>query len=216
MSQVHQFILYILDLNIHLGNLVTSTGHWIYVILFFIIFAETGLIIFPFLPGDALLFSAGSLTAITTLNLPLLMLLLFIAAILGNTVNYQVGYFIGPRIFHFPRSRFFNPDHLHKAHQFYVQYGGRALVIARFLPILRTFAPFIAGIAKMPYHRFQFFNIAGSALWIGLLLSLGRFVGNTPFVQKNFSLILLLIIIISLLPALIQYLKDKLKSKKTS
>jgi membrane-associated protein len=202
---------FILHLNTHLAALVASLGNWSYVILFLVIFAETGLIIAPFLPGDSLLFATGALSSVSTLNIHLTVILLMIAAILGNTVNYAIGYWIGPKIFHYPKSHWFNPVYLHKAHAFYQKYGGRAIVLARFIPILRTFAPFIAGIARMHWARFQLFNCIGSVAWVAIILYLGYFFGNSTLIQENFGYVVLVIIIFSLLPVLIQFVRQRRK-----
>jgi membrane-associated protein len=213
MNALHESILYILNLNEHLNRLVTATGAWSYLILFAIIFAETGLVILPFLPGDALLFAAGSLTAISNLNVYWLIITLTVAAILGNTANYAIGSWIGPRVFHLNKSRFFNPEHLRSAHHFYEKFGGRALIFARFIPIVRTFAPFIAGVARMDYLRYQLFNFIGAICWVGGLISLGHALGNTRVVQEHFSWILIAVIFISLLPALIQFIIGKFRKQ---
>jgi membrane-associated protein len=178
-------------------------------ILFLIIFAETGLVVMPFLPGDSLLFAAGALAGISTLNPHILVFSLMIAAILGNTVNYTIGYWLGPKVFHLPKSRWFNPAYLQKTHSFYERFGGRAIILARFIPIMRTFIPFVAGIARMHWARFQLFNFIGSIAWVGIIIYLGYFFGNTPVMQENFSLIVIVIIVISLIPPLIGYIKHR-------
>ena len=202
---------FILHLNTHLATLVNHLGIWSYVVLFAIIFAETGLVITPLLPGDSLLFAAGSLASNSTLNVHYLSLSLIIAALLGNTTNYAIGAWLGPKVFHFPKSRWFNPLYLHKAHLFYEKYGGRAIILARFIPIVRTFAPFVAGIAQMGWRRFQQFNLLGSIAWVVLLLYLGYFFGNIAIVKNNFSLVIIAIIIISMIPPLLEFINHKRK-----
>lgn len=207
------FILQIIHLTLHLdvalGQVIADYGVWVYAILFLIIFCETGLVVLPFLPGDSLLFVAGMFAAKGDLNTALLLLLLCVAAVLGNTVNYAVGSYLGPRVFLWPNSRFFNRDALNRAHQFYEKHGGKTLVITRFMPILRTFTPFVAGVSTMSFGRFQFFNIAGALLWIASLVLAGHFLGNIPFVKNNLTLVILGIIALSLLPAAIAWLKNR-------
>jgi len=205
------FIDFILHLDIHLAALVTTMGNWSYAILFLIIFVETGLVITPLLPGDSLLFVAGSLASISTLNVHFLLFSLIIAAILGNTTNYAIGVWLGPKVFHFPKSRWFNPIYLQKAHLFYEKFGGRAILLARFIPIIRTFAPFVAGIARMPWGRFQLFNVIGSLAWVVIIIYLGYFFGNVPAIKNNFSLVIIAIIIISIIPPIIEFINQKRK-----
>lgn len=211
---MHATLDFLININLHLNELITMLGPWIYVALFFVIFAETGLVVVPFLPGDSLLFAAGSMASISALNPHLLVILLMIAAILGNYCNYGIGYWIGPRVFHFKKSRWFNPEYLHKAHAFYEKYGGRALIIARFIPIVRTFAPFVAGIARMTMWRFQVFNIIGSVAWVAGIIYLGLLFGNTKIVQENFSYVILVMIVLSVLPPMIGIAKHKLSRRK--
>jgi membrane-associated protein len=210
METLHYFINLVLHLDLHLTALVTAYGIWVYAVLFIIIFCETGLVVTPILPGDSLLFAAGTLAAGATqaLNIHVLFLLLIGASILGNTVNYAVGRFIGPRVFHFPQSRLFNPQYLHKAQQFYENHGGKAIIIARFIPIIRTFAPFVAGIGSMQAQRFLFYNVLGALLWVGSLLYASYLFGNLPFIKNHFSTVILAIIVLSLLPALIGFLRQ--------
>jgi membrane-associated protein len=175
---------------------------------------ETGLVVTPILPGDSLLFAAGSFAALGALRFWPLYVLLGFAAILGDTVNYAIGAWLGPRVFHFQRSRLFNPDHLKKTHEFYERYGGKTIIIARFVPIVRTFAPFVAGIGKMSYFHFLAYNVVGGVLWVTICLSAGYFFGNLPVVKKNFSLVILAIVAISLLPAVIEYLKQRAEARR--
>lgn len=213
METISQALSYLLHLNEHLAALVSSAGNWSYVILFGIIFAETGLVVIPFLPGDALLFAAGSLTSVTDLNPHILVLVLISAAVLGNTSNYAIGSWVGPKVFSFHKSRFFNPESLHKTHKFYKKYGGRALIFARFIPLARTFAPFVAGVGRMPYWRFQSFNVIGAVLWVAGIVYLGHWVGNSPIIQKNFSFIILGFLLLSVVPPLIEFIRHKLEKK---
>ncbi len=202
---------FILHIDTHLQVLVAEYGLWLYAILFVIIFCETGLVIMPFLPGDSLLFAAGSLAsiAVSSLNPHLLFLLFFLAAVLGDTVNYQIGHKLGAKVFQHKSSRFFNADHLAKTNAFFEKYGGKTIIIARFVPIIRTFAPFVAGIGAMTYSRFILYNVLGALLWVGLFTYSGYFLGQLPFVQHNFKLLIFAIIGISLLPPIIEYLKHR-------
>lgn len=195
-----------LHLDRHLAVLVQQYGSWIYVILFVIIFSETGFVVTPFLPGDSLLFVAGALAAVGGsggMEITLLLGVLFAAAVLGNMLNYQIGRFFGPKVFHWENSRFFNRAALEKTHAFYEKHGGKTLVISRFLPVFRTFAPFVAGIGAMSYPRFSLFNLAGAGLWVGALTLAGYWFGNLPWIKQNLTLVILAIIGISLLPVLI-------------
>ncbi len=211
MEFLTQFIDIILHLDKHLSVLVQQYGLWIYGILFFIIFAETGFVVFPFLPGDSLLFVAGALAAIGEggMDIGTLMAVLIVAAVLGNTVNYQIGRMLGPKVFHWENSRLFNKAALEKTHAFYEVHGGKTLVISRFLPLLRTFAPFVAGIGQMSYARFTFFNLAGALGWVLSLCLAGYWFGNMPWIRQNLSVVILAIIALSLLPVGIAYLKQK-------
>jgi len=194
-----------IHLDRHLNVIVEGYGLWIYLILFLVIFCETGLVVTPFLPGDSLLFAVGALCATTTLRLEWLLVLLSIAAVAGDTVNYWIGYYIGPKIFHKEGVRFLNKDHLHHAQIFYEKYGGKTIFIARFVPIIRTFAPFVAGIGRMRYGYFTSYNIGGGVVWIASFLLGGYFFGNLPLVKNNFTPVILVIIFLSLLPAVIEY-----------
>lgn len=213
MQVLRKFVDIILHLDKHLGEIVQQYGPWIYAILFLIIFCETGLVVTPFLPGDSLLFAIGALAATGSLNLALILLLLTVAAVLGDTVNYWAGNLIGPKVFK-TNSRFLNRKHLEKTHEFYERYGGKTIIIARFVPIVRTFAPFVAGVGKMSYAKFMSFNIFGGILWVGLMTIAGYFFGNLPFVKKNFSLVILMIIFLSILPGIIEYLRERKRIAK--
>ncbi len=202
MDLLKQLIDFILHAENHLVWFIQNYGVWIYVLLFAIIFCETGLVITPFLPGDSLLFAVGALAARPEMGLRVEIItpLLLVAGILGDTVNYSIGKWIGPRVFQFESNRFFNRDHLLKAHAFYEKYGGRAIILARFVPIVRTFAPFVAGVGTMNYPKFVVYNVTGAILWVGLFIGAGYLFGNMPFVQKNMKVVILGIIIVSVLP----------------
>ena len=211
MELLTQFIDIVLHLDKHLAILVQQYGLWIYGILFFIIFAETGFVIFPFLPGDSLLFVAGALAAIGEggMNIWTLCGVLLAAAVLGNMVNYQIGRYFGPKVFHWENSRFFNRAALEKTHAFYEKHGGKTLVISRFLPLFRTFAPFVAGIGAMSYAKFSFFNLIGASAWVFSLCIGGYLLGNLPWIKQNLSLLIVGIILVSLLPVIIGYLQHR-------
>ncbi len=203
-----QFIDLVLHLDKHLAVLVQQYGPWIYAILFFIVFAETGFVVVPFLPGDSLLFVAGALAAIGDMALMPLMLSLSLAAVLGNSLNYVIGRWFGHRILAW-NSRLLNRAALEKTHAFFEVHGGKTLVISRFLPLLRTFAPFVAGMGEMGYGRFTFFNVVGGVSWVVSLSLAGYWFGNLPLIKNNLSLVILLIIAVSLLPAIIGYCKAR-------
>ena len=214
MELLRWFLDFILHLDRHLAEVIHQYGVHTYTLLFLIVFLETGLVVTPLLPGDSLLFAAGSFAGLGALSLWPLFFLLSAAAILGDTVNYAIGAYLGPRVFHFPKSRFFNPEHLRKTHDFYERYGGKTIIIARFVPIIRTFAPFVAGIGAMSYARFLAYNVAGGVLWVAACVFAGYFFGNLPFVKQNFSLVILAIIVISLLPAGVEYLRHRLAARR--
>jgi membrane-associated protein len=214
MDFITSFIDFFLHLDQHLAEVIQRYGTSTYALLFLIIFLETGLVVTPILPGDSLLFAAGSFAGIGALSLWPLFFLLTAAAILGDTVNYAIGARLGPRVFHYPRSRFFNPEHLKKTHEFYEKYGGKTIIIARFIPIIRTFAPFVAGIGKMTYARFLAYNVTGGILWVSVCVFSGYFFGNLPFVKKNFSLVILAIVVISVLPAVVEFLRHRAEAKR--
>ena len=216
MELVHFFVDFFLHLDRHLAEVIQQYGVWTYALLFLIVFLETGLVVTPFLPGDSLLFAAGAFAALGALELGPLLLLLVVAAILGDTVNYAIGHYLGPKVFHYPKSRLFNPDHLRKTHAFYERYGGKTIIIARFVPIVRTFAPFVAGIGAMNYRRFLSYNVLGGALWVLVCVFAGYLFGNLPFVKKNFSLVILAIIVISILPAVFEYLRHRAEASRAS
>lgn len=211
MEFLTQFLDIVLHLDKHLALMVQQYGLWIYGILFFIIFAETGFVVTPFLPGDSLLFVAGALAALGEggMEIATLIGVLSAAAILGNMVNYQIGRYLGPKVFHWENSRFFNRDALVKTHAFYEKHGGKTLVLSRFLPLFRTFAPFVAGIGSMSYAKFTLFNLIGALGWVVSLCLAGYWLGNIPWVKTNLSLIIVGIIISSLIPIGIGYVKSK-------
>ncbi len=199
----------VVHLDDHLQGLVANYGAWVYLILFLIVFCETGLVVTPFLPGDSLLFVAGAIAAGGGMNIHLLVLLLFIAAVLGDAVNYSIGHYIGPRLLKDRNSRWLNPRHLERAHAFYERHGGKTIIIARFVPIVRTYAPFVAGAASMPYPRFALYNITGAALWVTSLAYAGYFFGNIPVIKNNLTLVIITIIIVSILPGIFEYLRHR-------
>ena len=212
---MQQLIDIFLHLDVHLAELVGRYGVWVYGLLSAIIFAETGLVVTPFLPGDSLLFAAGALAATGALDLRLLFLLLAGAAILGNTVNYSIGRFIGPRVFRGETShRLLNRQHLDRAHAFFEKYGGMAVVLTRFVPIIRTFVPFVAGAGAMRYPTFALYNVAGGVLWVGICLAAGYLFGNVPVVKNNFSLVALGIVAVSMIPMLVEWMKHKRKGQR--
>jgi membrane-associated protein len=205
---------FILHLDKHLLDLCTQYGTWVYAILFVVIFCETGLVVTPFLPGDSLLFAVGSLAAIGALDVTTSVALLILAAILGDTVNYWIGDYVGPKVFQKENSRLLNKEHLIRTHQFYEKHGGKTIILARFLPIIRTFAPFVAGIGSMTYRRFLLFNVVGGALWVLLFISAGYFFGSVPFVKNNFSLVIIALILIPGIPALLEVIRMQLRKRK--
>ena len=200
----------ILHLDKHLADIIQDYGVWTYAILFLIIFVETGVVVLPFLPGDSLLFAAGSLAALpgSPLNVWLMMLLLIVAAVLGDTLNYHIGDYLGPRVFR-EKSRFLKREHLERTQAFYEKHGAKTIILARFIPIIRTFAPFVAGVGTMSYSKFLSYNVIGAVLWVTLLTLAGYYFGQIPIVQKNFSLVVLVIIALSVLPAVIEFVKSR-------
>ena len=217
MEVIKLLIDFILHMDVYLNDIISNYGAWTYGILFFVIFIETGFVVTPFLPGDSLLFAAGTFAALGALNPIYLFLLLVVAAIIGDTVNYSIGAFIGPKAFS-GDLKFLKKEHLDKTQAFYEKHGGKTIILARFIPIIRTFAPFVAGIGTMKYSKFILYNIIGGISWVALFISLGFFFGNIPFVQKNFELVIFAIIFISFLPPIFELIKarreDKAKKKK--
>jgi membrane-associated protein len=212
-----ELITNLIDLFLHLDEylsvVISDYGTWTYAILFMIIFMETGFVVTPFLPGDSLLFAAGSFAALGALNPVLLFVLLGIAAILGDTINYWIGHYIGPRAFS-GNVRFLKKEYLDKTHEFYEKHGGKTIILARFIPIIRTFAPFVAGVGAMTYWRFITFNVVGGIIWVAIFIFGGYFFGNLPFVKRNFEFVILAIIFLSMLPPIIEFLKAKFESAK--
>jgi membrane-associated protein len=206
---------FILHIDAHLADIIRDYGVWTYGVLFLIIFAETGFVITPFLPGDSLLFAAGAFCAKpeTGLNVHLMALLLWVAAIIGDTVNYWIGSRVGPAVFSRDDSPWLRQKHLERAHAFFEKYGGRAIILARFVPIVRTFVPFVAGVGSMSYSRFIAYNIVGGFAWIYFFTYAGFFFGNHPYVQKNFKLVIIAIILLSLLPIVIEFIKARREQK---
>lgn len=204
---------FIIHIDVHLSEIIRSYGVWTYLILFLIIFCETGLVVAPLLPGDSLLFAAGTFAARGDLNVFWLFLLLSAAAILGDTANYWIGSYLGPRVFHKEKVRFLNKEYLERTHRFYEKYGGKTIIIARFVPIIRTFAPFVAGIGSMTYGKFISYNVAGGILWIGAFAYAGYFFGNIPMVKRNFTMVIFAIIILSVMPGVIEFIKHKMQKR---
>ncbi len=205
----------LLHLDCHLNDWATQFGGWLYVLLFAIVFAETGLVVMPFLPGDSLLFTVGALAATeaSPINVWLVGILLTVAAIIGDAVNYAIGRKLGPKVFASDTSRLLNKQHLMRAHGFYERHGGKTIILARFMPIFRTFAPFVAGIGKMSYPRFATYNVVGALAWVWSFLMLGHQFGGLPFVRKNFTYVILAIIVVSALPAVVEFVRARRAAK---
>ena len=199
-----------MHLDVHLGEFVALHGAWVYALLFLIVFCETGLVVTPFLPGDSLLFVAGAVAAVGDMNIVAVVATLISAALCGDNVNYWVGRFVGPRVFTV-QSRWLNARHLQRAHDFYERHGGKTIILARFVPIVRTYAPFVAGIGAMPYLRYLAFCIAGAILWVGSLCTVGYFFGNIPVVKNNLTAVILLIVLLSISPGLVAWARAKLQ-----
>lgn len=204
-----QFIDIFIHLDKYLTTIIQNYGVWTYLILFAIIFCETGLVVLPFLPGDSLIFAAGTLAALGALDIKWLIILMCLAAVAGDTVNYWIGYWVGPKIFQKENVKLLNKKHLMEAHAFYEKYGGITIILARFMPFIRTFAPFVAGIGTMSYWRFMSYNVIGGIAWINIFGWLGYYFGNLPYIKKNFSLVIIAIVVISVMPAVVEYLKRK-------
>lgn len=202
---------FILHVDVHLQELMNNYGLWVYGILFLIIFSATGLVVTPFLPGDSLLFAAGALTVGSAMDVNVLALLLIVAAVLGNITNYTIGHFFGAKLFNNPHSKIFRRDYLDKTHAFFDKHGGKTIIITRFLPIVRTFAPFVAGMGAMTYKRFMAFNIVGGILWVCSFVYAGYLFGNMPIVRQNFTLLVMGIIVFSILPIVIETVRHRLK-----
>ena len=213
MALLAQFIDLILHLDTHLNTIIAAYGILTYALLFLIIFLETGLVVTPFLPGDSLIFAVGAISAQGSLNVFVLFALLSLAAIIGNTVNYQIGAMVGPKIFKKDRW-FLKREYLQKTEHYFEKFGGKTIVITRFIPIIRTFAPFVAGIGKMNYRRFFLYNLFGGLLWVGSFVFGGYFFGNIPIVKENFGIVVIAIIVISLIPAVIEVMRHMWKGSK--
>jgi len=211
MELIQQAIDIFLHLDTHLNELATNLGPWLYVLLFAIIFAETGLVVTPFLPGDSLLFAIGALAAIagSPIDVTWVILLLIVAAILGDAVNYAIGLRVGPRVFTSETSRLLNKEHLLRTHRFYEKYGGKTIILARFMPIVRTFAPFVAGIGQMRYAHFAAYNVVGAIVWVAAFVLAGYYFGNVPVVKRNFHLVIVAIIILSIMPPVIEFIRAR-------
>ncbi|MDF3009217.1 MAG: hypothetical protein K0S03_13 [Burkholderiales bacterium] len=198
-----------MHLDVHLAAFVAQHGVWVYALLFAIVFCETGLVVTPFLPGDSLLFVVGTLAAAGGMDIGLVMAVLVAAALCGDNVNYWVGRWVGPKVFHYEQSRWFNPRHLARTHEFYERHGGKTIIIARFMPIVRTYVPFVAGLGAMPYARYLAFCVAGALLWVGSLCLAGYFFGNIPAVKANLTLVIIAIVVLSISPGLFAWLRSR-------
>ncbi len=200
---------FILNIGDHLQELVKNYGNWIYAILFAIVFCETGLVVLPFLPGDSMLFAAGTIAAVGDMNIFVLIGLLIVAAILGDFVNFEIGKHFGQKLFSNPNSKIFKQSYLQKTHDYYEKYGGRTIIIARFIPIVRTFAPFVGGMGNMNYAQFARYNIVGAVLWVVSFTTLGYFFGQLPFVKEHFSWIMIAIIVFSVVPMIVEIIRHR-------
>jgi membrane-associated protein len=209
MELIQTFFDIFMHLDKHLGGVIQAYGVWTYLILFLIIFCETGLVVTPILPGDSLLFAAGAFAAVGALEVKWLFILLSIAAIAGDTLNYWIGSYMGPKVFHKENVRLLNREYLDRTHRFYEKHGGKTIIIARFMPIIRTFAPFVAGIGTMSYPRFISYNVVGGVVWIASFVFGGYFFGNIPMVKRNFTLVILAIIFLSVLPGIIEFARHR-------
>jgi len=199
----------VLHLDRHLATFVAQHGTWVYALLFAIVFCETGLVVTPFLPGDSLLFVVGTIAAAGGMDIIAVIAVLVTAALCGDNVNYWIGRWVGPKVFHYERSRWFNPRHLARTREFYERHGGKTIIIARFMPIVRTYAPFVAGLGAMPYPRYLAFCVAGALLWVGSLCLAGYFFGNIPAVKANLTLVIAAIVLLSVSPGLLAWLKAR-------
>lgn len=216
MDLIFYFIDFFIHLDKYLPLVISSFGIWAYVLVFLVIFCETGLVVTPVLPGDSLLFALGTLAALGALQIEVLLITLCIAAIAGDTVNYSIGHFIGPKVFHYEDSRFFKKKYLIKTHEFYEKHGGKTIIIARFMPFIRTFAPFVAGVGAMTYPKFILYNVIGGISWVSIFLMGGYYFGNIPAVKKNFTIVILAIIIISVMPGFIAYVRHKFMTRNNA
>lgn len=213
MEIIKNIVDFFLHIDKHLNAIIQACGNWTYLLLFVIIFAETGLVVTPFLPGDSLLFATGALAAIGSFNILWLFIILLCAAIIGDSVNYAIGKVFGERLFQKENSRFFKKEYLTRTHKFYEKYGGKTIILARFIPIVRTFAPFVAGVGKMSYLFFFIYNVTGALLWVSIFVLGGFYFGNVPIVKNNFSIVIFVIIILSVLPAVIEFWRHHRRKK---
>lgn len=211
---MYEFIDIFLNVRAHVGDLINVYGVYVYAIFFVVIFIETGVVVWPFLPGDSLLFTAGAFAAIGKLDITAMFFLLAFAALLGDNCNYWIGRVIGPKVFKWKESRFFKPEMLEKTHGFYERHGGKAIILARFIPFVRTYAPFVAGVGSMAYRKFIGFCIAAAFLWVGICLGAGYLLGNIPFVVQHFEVMIIAIIFVSLIPAILAFVRDRMESKE--
>ena len=216
MELVALIIDFVLHIDRYLETFVQTYGAWVYALLFLIIFVETGVVVMPFLPGDSLLFVVGAMCGVGLMSYPVVVSLLLVAAVAGNQCNYTVGRYFGPKVFQWEDSKFFNKRAFNQAHDFYEKYGGITIVAARFMPFLRTFAPFVAGIGRMIYPRFMAYAFGGAVLWIGSLVYAGYFFGNIPWVKNNLSLVIIGIIVLSILPGMIEFARHKLAQQRAA
>lgn len=217
MTVLREIADFILHVDLHIPDLTERFGPWIYGLMFLVIFCETGLVVTPFLPGDSLLFALGAFAAIPDgLSLPLLIVLLSIAAILGDSVNYAIGARLSARLVRGDKVRFINQKHIDRTHDFFERYGAKTIILARFAPIVRTFAPFVAGMGQMTYRRFMAYNVIGGLIWVWLFLFLGYFFGNIPVVKRNFTLVILAIIVISFIPPVVEFIREWRRSRVAS
>lgn len=209
MEYLKYLVDFILHIDVHLNELILNYQSYTYIIIFIIIFCETGLVVTPFLPGDSLLFAVGAFAAKGSFDFWAISLTILVAAIIGDSINYTFGKYIGPKVFAKEDSKLFNKAYLEKAQKFYEKYGAKTIIVARFVPIVRTFAPFVAGIGHMSYGKFMAYNVIGALLWVFIFIPLGYFFGNLPFVQQNFKLVMIAIIVISVLPAIYEFIKER-------
>ncbi|CAM3697838.1 hypothetical protein BS639_11205 [Rouxiella silvae] len=217
MEFIHYIVDFILHIDVHLTELVANYGAWVYAILFLILFCETGLVVTPFLPGDSLLFVAGALAALPTnsLDVHVMVFLMVVAAVIGDAVNYTIGRLFGAKLFANPNSKIFRQSYLDQTHKFYEKHGGKTIILARFVPIVRTFAPFVAGMGRMSYRQFATYNVIGALIWVLLLTYAGYLFGNVPFVQNNLKFVIVAIIVVSVLPAIIEVVRHRKAAGKT-
>lgn len=209
MEYLKYLVDFILHIDVHLNELILNYQSYTYIIIFIIIFCETGLVVTPFLPGDSLLFAVGAFAAKGSFDFWAISLTILVAAVIGDSINYTFGKYIGPKVFAKEDSKLFNKAYLEKAQKFYEKYGAKTIIVARFVPIVRTFAPFVAGIGHMSYGKFMAYNVIGALLWVFIFIPLGYFFGNLPFVQQNFKLVMIAIIVISVLPAVFEFIKER-------